>query len=234
MTEAALELRSVSKQYPGNPPVVALDSVSLRVERGELAGIVGPSGSGKSTLLHIVGTLDRPSSGEVLIDGHVVSDLSDRRLAAIRANLLGFVFQHFFLLDGYTALDNVADGLLYAGVPRAEREERAAHALRQVGLGHRVNHLPNELSGGEKQRVAIARAIVGEPSLVLADEPTGALDSHTSESIIDLLRQLHADGSTILVITHDHDLADGLPRQISFLDGHIVDDNHRLAGTRRG
>jgi putative ABC transport system ATP-binding protein len=224
MTEPALELREVSKVFPGNPPVVALAGVSLRIRPGELAAIVGPSGSGKSTLLNIVGTLDRPSSGEVRIAGHVVSDLSDRRLSAVRAHLVGFVFQQFFLLDGTTALDNVADGLLYTGLGLDERRNRAAEALVRVGLAHRLGHVPSQLSGGEKQRVAIARAIVGRPSLVLADEPTGALDSRTSVAIVELLRELHAEGSTILIITHDNELADQIPRRIVIRDGEIVSD----------
>ncbi len=224
MTTAALELTNVTKAYPGVPPVLALDDVSLRIAHGELVGIVGPSGSGKSTLLHIVGTLDRPSTGDVSIDGHLTSDMSDRQLAAIRAQRLGFVFQQFFLLDGQRAIDNVADGLLYTGAPLDDRLDRATEALRRVGLGHRLTHRPNELSGGEKQRVAIARAIVGSPSLVLADEPTGALDSRTSESIIELLSELHQQGSTIVIITHDNDLAARLPRQVRFLDGRIVED----------
>jgi putative ABC transport system ATP-binding protein len=229
---AALELREVSKVYPGNPPVVALADVSLRIERGELVAIVGPSGSGKSTLLNIVGTLDRPSSGEVMIAGHVVSDLSDRRLSAVRAHLVGFVFQQFFLLDGATALDNVANGLLYSGIGLDERRERAVEALMRVGLSHRLGHLPIQLSGGEKQRVAIARAIVGRPSLVLADEPTGALDSRTSVAIVELLQELHADGSTIVIITHDNELAEQIPRRVVFRDGAIVSDSTASVGAR--
>ena len=223
-THAALELRGVSKVYPGNPPVVALGEVSLRIETGEMVAIVGPSGSGKSTLLNIIGTLDRPSTGQVHIAGHVVSDLSDRRLSAVRAHLVGFVFQQFFLLDGSTALDNVANGLLYTGTALADRRERAVEALVRVGLGHRLDHLPNQLSGGEKQRVAIARAIVGRPSLVLADEPTGALDTRTSGAIVELLRELHDEGSTIVIITHDNELADQIPRRIVFRDGSVVAD----------
>lgn len=226
----ALELTGVTKSYPGITPVVALDDVSLRVDHGELAGIVGPSGSGKSTLLHIIGTLDRPTTGDVHIDGHLTSAMSDRRLAAIRARRLGFVFQQFFLLDGQRALDNVADGLLYTGMPVAERLDLAATALTRVGLQHRLTHRPNELSGGEKQRVAIARAIVGDPSLVLADEPTGALDSRTSDAIVELLTELHTQGSTILIITHDNDLASRLPRQIRFLDGRIIEDTRNPIG----
>jgi putative ABC transport system ATP-binding protein len=221
---AALELTGVSKIYPGNPPVVALDNVSLRVESGEMIAIVGPSGSGKSTLLNIVGTLDRPTSGGVRIAGHLVSDMSDRRLSAVRANLVGFVFQHFFLMEGENSLDNVADGLLYTGMAMHDRRARAFEALRRVGLSHRMGHRPNQLSGGEKQRVAIARAIVGRPSLVLADEPTGALDSKTSASIIELLGELHDEGSTIVIITHDNDLASRIGRRVVFRDGGIVAD----------
>ena len=219
-----LELRNVTKSYPGQPPVVALDDVSLTVPHGGFVAIVGPSGSGKSTLLNIVGTLDRPTSGQVSINGNDVSNLPDRMLSAVRSSLLGFVFQQFFLLDGTSALDNVANGLLYSGGNRNERRERAAEALKKVGLEHRLFHLPNELSGGEKQRVAIARAIVGRPQLVLADEPTGALDTKTSDSIVALLTELNEAGSTILVITHDRELAARLPRQVRFRDGCIVED----------
>ncbi len=233
MNPAALELTNVTKSYPGTPPVIALDNVSLRIEHGELAGIVGPSGSGKSTLLHIIGTLDRPTTGDVSIDGHLTSAMADRRLAAIRSQRLGFVFQQFFLLDGQRAVDNVADGLLYTGAPLDDRLDRATDALRRVGLGHRLTHRPNELSGGEKQRVAIARAIVGNPSLVLADEPTGALDSRTSEAIIELLVELHHQGSTIVIITHDNELAARLPRQIRFLDGRIVEDTGAELGVHQ-
>ena len=220
----ALELRNVTKSYPGQPPVVALDDVSLTVPHGGFVAIVGPSGSGKSTLLNIVGTLDRPTSGQVSINGNDVSNLPDRMLSAVRSSLLGFVFQQFFLLDGTSALDNVANGLLYSGGNRNERRERAAEALKKVGLEHRLFHLPNELSGGEKQRVAIARAIVGRPQLVLADEPTGALDTKTSDSIVALLTELNEAGSTILVITHDRELAARIPRQVRFRDGCIVED----------
>lgn len=220
----ALELIDIVKEYPGTPPVRALDGVSLRVEDGELAAIVGPSGSGKSTMLHVMGTLDRPSSGQLRIDGRNVSEFGDRRLSAVRSQLIGFVFQQFFLIDGMSALDNVANGLLYAGLSTAKRRVAAAEALIKVGLAHRLGHFPNQLSGGERQRVAIARAIVHDPAIVLADEPTGNLDSAASEAIMNLLHGLHQAGSTILVITHDRDLASSLPRQISVRDGRIETD----------
>jgi putative ABC transport system ATP-binding protein len=223
----ALELRDVVKEYGGTPPVRALDGVSLQVDTGELLAIVGPSGSGKSTLLHVIGTLDRPSSGSVRIAGVEVSDLSDRRLSAVRSQLIGFVFQQFFLLEGMTALENVANGLLYTGTPARQRAEMATEALVRVGLGHRLDHPPNHLSGGERQRVAIARAVVHRPAIILADEPTGNLDSRSSGSIMALLRELHAEGRTILVITHDRDLAGSLPRQVSVLDGRIQSDESR-------
>ena len=219
-----LELEAVTKTYGSEPPVAALDGVSFSVHQGELLAIVGPSGSGKSTLLHLMGTLDRPSSGTVRLTGLDIAGLSDRELAALRATQIGFVFQQFFLAEHATALENVADGLLYAGVPVAERRLAAAEVLAAVGLGDRLKARPNQLSGGERQRVAIARALVGRPAIVLADEPTGNLDSATGTAILALLEQLHDDGATIAVITHDRDLAGRLPRQVEMLDGRIVND----------
>jgi putative ABC transport system ATP-binding protein len=219
-----VELEDVTRGYPGHPPVWALRGVSVRIERGELAGIVGPSGSGKSTLLHILGTLDRADSGVVRIDGHDVAELSDRQLSALRARRIGFVFQQFFLTPGVSALDNVADGLLYSGLSLAVRRRRAAETLEGVGLADRMRHRPNELSGGERQRVAVARALAGRPSLLLADEPTGNLDSASGAGVIELLHELHASGTTVVVITHDHDVASTLPRQVHIRDGLIEQD----------
>ena len=202
--------------------VRALSDVTLTVEPGEMLGIVGASGSGKSTMLNIVGTLDRPTTGRVEIDGVDVSGLSDRALSALRSTTIGFVFQQFHLATGVSAIDNVADGLLYAGVPRAERRARAATALEEVGLGRRIHHRPHELSGGERQRVAIARAIVGGPKLILADEPTGNLDSKSGAAVMAILRELNRAGTTVLVITHDPQIAASLPRQVAMRDGRIV------------
>ncbi|MEO3750681.1 ABC transporter ATP-binding protein [Streptomyces sp. B6B3] len=202
----------------------ALDGVDLRIEAGEMVGIVGPSGSGKSTMLNVLGTLDRADSGEVRIDGHDVHRLSDRQLSALRARRIGFVFQQFFLSPGVTALDNVADGLLYTGMSLARRRRMARRTLHRVGLADRTRHRPHELSGGQRQRVAVARALVGRPSLLLADEPTGALDSASGAAVLRLLHELHAVGTTIVVITHDHDVAAALPRQVHIRDGRIESD----------
>ena len=219
-----LELVDVVKEYPGDPPVVALAGVSLRIEAGELVAILGPSGSGKSTLLHVMGTLERPTRGVVRIAGEDTSTMSDKQLSGLRARRLGFVFQQFFLLDGLSVVDNVADGLLYRGGRVADRRRLASAAIERVGLNHRAGHRPNQLSGGEQQRTAIARALAGRPALVMADEPTGNLDTTTGSSILELLRELHEEGTTILVITHDLDVAAAMNRRIEIRDGRIVHD----------
>jgi putative ABC transport system ATP-binding protein len=224
VSEAVLELDGVTKVYGEQPPVAALRGVSFSVRRGELVAIVGPSGSGKSTLLHVMGTLEQPTSGVVRIGGVDAARLDDRALSQLRAQQIGFVFQQFFLAEHASVRENVADGLLYAGAPAAERYELADEALDRVGLSHRTTFRPTKLSGGERQRVAIARALVGQPAIVLADEPTGNLDSTTGASIMELIHELGAGGATILMITHDAGLAGRLPRQIRMLDGRVVSD----------
>jgi putative ABC transport system ATP-binding protein len=222
-----ISLTDVERGY-GEPPVLACAGITLSIAAGEMVAIVGPSGSGKSTLLNLIGTLDRPTAGTALIDGRDVHALSDRDLSALRAHRIGFVFQQFHLSDGVSALDNVADGMLYLGIPRAERRARAAQALGRVGLGHRMDHKSTQLSGGERQRVAIARAVVADPPLLLADEPTGNLDTASGSAIVELLHELNRQGTTVVVITHDVEIAGRLPRQIAIRDGRIV------AETRKG
>jgi putative ABC transport system ATP-binding protein len=220
VTDFVVDLNTVTRTYPGG--VTAVREVCLSVGYGELLAIVGPSGSGKSTMLHLIGTLDRPTAGTVRIDGHDVAALSDRQLSALRARRIGFVFQQFHLAPGQPALEAVADGLLYSGAGIAERRARAEATLTRVGLADRLDHQPHQLSGGEKQRVAIARAVIGEPALLLADEPTGNLDSASGAGVVELLRELHAGGTTVMVITHDRDIATSLPRQVVMRDGEVV------------
>jgi len=228
-SDVVLDLKGVVKEYPGTPPVRALAGIDLEIRSGELVGVVGPSGSGKSTLLHVMGTLDRPTEGEIHVAGYDLSTLSDRDLSAVRARNIGFVFQQFHLLDGYTALDNVADGLLYTGMSAFERRELAGEALNRVGLGHRITHESNKLSGGERQRVAVARAVLGRPAIVMADEPTGNLDSKSSDAIVELLEELNDEGITLVVITHNSEIAERFPRQVSLRDG-LIEFDSALAG----
>lgn len=216
-----LELRQITKAYPGSPPIDVLKGIDLVIQEGDLVAIVGPSGSGKSTLLNMMGALDRPSTGEVLIDGTVVNGLDDSSLSAVRGRRLGFVFQQFHLLPGLSATENVATGLLYQGTTARKRKQEAKEALERVGLGHRLDQKPGKLSGGERQRVAIARALLGDPAIVLADEPTGNLDSQTTKEIVQLFLDLNKQGSTIVMITHDRELARSMPRVVEILDGEI-------------
>jgi putative ABC transport system ATP-binding protein len=226
---AVIELEQVGKRYPGEPPVDAFREVDLTVDTGELLGLIGPSGSGKSTLLHIMGTLEWVSGGKVRIAGVGTAGLPDHDLAGSRAYQLGFVFQRFFLLDGISVLDNVADGLLYRGVARRQRRRLAGAVLERVGLGHRLHDYPHQLSGGEHQRVAIVRAVVGRPALVLADEPTGNLDTLTGASILALLHEIHMEGRTIIVVTHDPDVAASMERRVELRDGRVVADTRQVA-----
>ena len=226
-SQFALELKEISKIYPGPPVVQALSEISMSVTHGELLGIIGSSGSGKTTLLHIMGTLSVPSSGSIFIDGRNVVGMSDKQLSGVRSQQIGFVFQEFFLLPGFSALENVANGLLYSGIPSDERRELSFEMLGRVGLGHRVNHLPNELSGGEQQRVAVARALVHNPSFVLADEPTGNLDSENTASLMELFTKLNEEGTTVILITHDLEVAESAQRKITLRDGRVNSDLSR-------
>lgn len=220
-----LELLGVEKSYPGNPPVGALRGIDLLVRKGELLALVGTSGSGKSTMLNVMGALDRPTAGNVFIEGQDLSNLSDRQLSSLRGRRIGFIFQQFHLIAGMSAVENVSTGLLYQGISRSRRNSDAIALLHRVGLGDRLGHLPHQLSGGEQQRVAIARALMGEPAIILADELTGNLDSKTSEEIIELLHQLNRDGSTMVVVTHDGALARSFPGMVTLLDGLVANDS---------
>ncbi len=228
-TRTVLALSGVTKRYPGTPPVHALRGVDLDIQSGELVAIVGPSGSGKSTLLHVIGTLDRASAGTVSVAGFDVDQLNDKQLSSLRSRYIGFVFQQFFLLAGESALDNVADGLLYTGMALSERRLLAEEALEQVGLASRMGHEATKLSGGERQRVAIARALIGTPDIILADEPTGNLDSKSGEDVVRLIEDLNTRGTTIVVITHDRQIAARFPRRVSLLDGRIIEDTGVVA-----
>ncbi len=232
MSDSVLEVVDVCKEYPTTPPVHALRGVSFSVARGDLVSVVGPSGSGKSTLLHLMGTLDRPTSGEVVVSGYPVSELSDRDLSSLRAHHIGFVFQQFHLLNGMTALDNVADGLLYTGRTLQERRELAEIELLRVGMGHRLTQQTTKLSGGERQRVATARAMVGSPSIILADEPTGNLDTKNSDAIVELIEKLNETGATIVVITHNREIAESFPRVVGLRDGLIEHDSASVGAVR--